>query len=75
MLTLFLIFRGVFWLQAFLVRITHFLHLKQQFTYFFKYYPVENRPEQIYFLKKELCMSYVVLLYKSSPIENQETLV
>ena len=39
---------------------------------FFKYYPVENRLEQIYFLKKELwlCMSYVVFLYKSSPIEN-----
>ena len=37
---------------------------------FFKYYPVENRLEQIYFLKNELCMSYVVFLYKSSPIEN-----
>ena len=37
---------------------------------FFKYYPVENRLEQIYFLKKELRMSYVVFLYKSSPIEN-----
>ena len=37
---------------------------------FFKYYPVENRLEQIYFLKKELRMSYVVFLHKSSPIEN-----
>ena len=37
---------------------------------FFKYHPVENRLEQIYFLKNELCMSYVVFLYKSSPIEN-----
>ena len=35
---------------------------------FFKYYPAEDRLEQIYFLKKELCMSYVVFLYKSSPI-------
>ena len=37
---------------------------------FFKYYPVEKRLEQIYFLKKDLCMSFVVFLYKSSPIEN-----
>ena len=37
---------------------------------FFKYYPVENRLEQIYFLKKELRMNYVVFLHKSSPIEN-----
>ena len=26
--------------------------------------------EQIYFLQKELCISYVVFLYKSSPTEN-----
>ena len=37
---------------------------------FFKYYPVDNRLEQIYFLKKELYMSYGVFLYKSSPVEN-----
>ena len=37
----------------------------------FKYYPVENRLEQIYILKKELCMSYVVFLYKFSPLENR----
>ena len=36
----------------------------------FKFPPVENWLEHIYFLKKELCMSYVVFLYKSSPIEN-----
>ena len=35
-----------------------------------KFSPVEKWLEQIYFLKKELCMSYVVFLYKSSPIEN-----
>ena len=38
--------------------------------YFFNYYPVENRPEQIHFLKKELCMSYVFFSYKFSPVEN-----
>ena len=38
---------------------------------FFKHYSVENRLEQIYLLKKELWISYVVLLYKSSPVENQ----
>ena len=32
---------------------------------FLKYYPVENRLEQTYFLKKEFRMSYVVFLYKS----------
>ena len=37
---------------------------------FFKYYPVENRLEQIYFVKKELCMSYMVFLYKFRLIEN-----
>ena len=36
---------------------------------FFKYYLVENWLEQILF-KKDLCMSYVVFLNKSSPIEN-----
>ena len=34
MLKLILIFRSVLWSQAFLVRGTHFLQLKQQFTYF-----------------------------------------
>ena len=34
MLKLILIFRSVLWPQVFLVRITHFLQLKQQFTYF-----------------------------------------
>ena len=34
MLTLILIFRSALWPQAFLVRKTHFLQLKQQFTYF-----------------------------------------
>ena len=37
---------------------------------FFKYYPVGNRLEQSHFLKKESCMTYVVFLFKSSPIEN-----
>ena len=41
---------------------------------FYKYYSVENRLKQIYFLKKELCMSYVVFSYKSSLIENPWTL-
>ena len=45
--------------------------LVERTTYlFFKYYPVESRLEKIYFLKKDLRMSYVVFLYKSSPIEN-----
>ena len=47
-----------------------FSSVKTAIYFFFKYYPVENRLEQIYFLKNELCMSYVVFLYKSSPIEN-----
>ena len=34
MLKLILIFRSVLFPQAFLVRRTHFLQLKQQFTYF-----------------------------------------
>ena len=33
------------------------------------YYLVENKLEQIYVFKKELCMSYVVFLYKSGLIE------
>ena len=72
MLTLILIFRCVLWPQAFLVQRPYFLSVETTIYLFFKYYPVENRLEQIYFLKKELwlCMSYVVFLYKSSPIEN-----
>ena len=61
MLKLILIFRRVLWPKAFLVGRTHFLHLKQQFTYFLKYYPVENGLEQINLLKIELCISCVVL--------------
>ena len=34
MLKLILIFKSVVWPQAYLVRRTHLLHLKQQFTYF-----------------------------------------
>ena len=34
MLKLILIFQSVLWPQAFLVRRTYFLRLKQQFTYF-----------------------------------------
>ena len=63
MLKLILIFRSVLWPQAFLVQRTHLFQLKQQFTYFFKYYPVENKQEQTYFLKKELWMSYVRSFY------------
>ena len=37
MLKLILIFRSVLWPQAFLVRRTHFLQLKQQLTYWNKY--------------------------------------
>ena len=65
MLKLILIFGSVF-----LVRRTHFFSIDTTNYLLFKYNPVENRLKQIYFLKKKLCMSYVVFLYKSSPIEN-----
>ena len=52
MLKLILIFRSVLWPLAFLVRRNHFFQLKQQFKYFFKYYPVESRLEQRYFFKR-----------------------
>ena len=74
MLKLILIFRSVLWPQAFLVRRTHFLSVETTIYLFFNYYPVENRLEQRYFLKKELCMSYMVFLYKSGQIENPQTL-
>ena len=67
---LILIFRSVLWSQAFIVRRTHFLSVETTIYLFFNYYPVENRLEKRYSLKKELCMSYVVFLYKSGPIEN-----
>ena len=38
---------------------------------FFKYYLVENKLEETYFFKKELCMSYLVFLHEFGPIENQ----
>ena len=53
------------------MRIAYFLSGEATIIYlFFKYYLVENRLEQRYFFKKELCMSYVVFLYKSGSIEN-----
>ena len=71
MLKLILTFRGLLQYQAFLVRITHFPSVETtKICVVFKYYPVENRLEQRDFLKKVLCMSYVVFLYKSSLIEN-----
>ena len=47
-----------------------FSSVKTTIYLFFKYYQVENRQEEMYFLKKELCMSYEAYLYKSSPMEN-----
>ena len=70
MLKLILISRSVLWPQTFLVWRTHFLLVETTICLIFKYYPLGNRLEQSYFLKKELRMSYVVFLYKSSPIEN-----
>ena len=70
MLNLTLIFRSALWSQAFLVRRTHFLSVETTIYLFFKYYPVKNRLEQKYFSKRELCMSYMVFLYKCGQIEN-----
>ena len=56
--------------QAFLVWRTQFLSVETPIYLFFNYYPVENRLEQRCFFKKELCMSYMVFLYKSGTIEN-----
>ena len=70
MLRLIIIFKSVLSLQAFLVRRTHFLRLKQQFTYFLSNIQWKTGWNKYIFLKKELCMSYMVFLYKSSPIEN-----
>ena len=70
MLKLILILKSVLWPQAFLVRGTDFISVETTIYLFFNYYPVENRLEKRYSLKKELCMSYVVFLYKSGPIEN-----
>ena len=71
MLKLILIFRSVLFPQVFPVRRTHFLQLKQQFTYFLSIIQWTGANN---FLKKEICMSYVVFLYKSSPIEIPQTL-
>ena len=70
MLKLILIFKSVLWPEAFLERITHFLQLKQHFTYFLSIIQWKTGWNKYIFLKKELCTSYVVFLYKSSPIEN-----
>ena len=52
------------------MRRSDFLSVETTIIYlFFKYCPVENRLEQRDFLKKELCMSYAVFLYKSDPVE------
>ena len=58
------------------MRKTHFLSVETTTIYLLlKYYPVENRLELIYRLKKELRMSYVVVfLYKSGPTENPQRL-
>ena len=52
MLKLILIFRSVSWPQRFLVQRTHFLSVETTFYLFFKYYPVKNRLEQRYYLKR-----------------------
>ena len=64
-LKLILIFRSLLWPQVFLT----FSSVETTLYLFFKYYTVENRLEQTDF-KNELCMSYKLFLYKSSPIEN-----
>ena len=70
MLKLILIFRSLLLPQALLGRRTYFLSNDTTIYLFFKYYPVENRLEQRYFFKKELCKSYVLFFYKSGPIKN-----
>ena len=73
MLKLILILRSTLLPQAFLVQRTDFLQLKQQFTYFLSIIQWKTGWNK-YLLKKELCMSCMVFLHKSSPTENPETL-
>ena len=70
MLKLILIFRSLLWSQTFLVRRTRFLSVKITIYLFFNYYPMENRLEQRYFLKK----SYVWATWSFyiNPVYNKE---
>ena len=70
MLKLILILRSVLWSQTFLVRRTRFLSVKITIYLFFNYYPMENRLEQRYFLKK----SYVWATWSFyiNPVYNKE---
>ena len=70
MLKLFLILRSVFWPPNISSADSSFSSVETTIYLFFKHYPVGNRLEQIYIFKKVLCMSYVVFLLKSTPIEN-----
>ena len=70
MMKLILIFRSLLWPQAFLLRRTYFFQIKQQFTYLLNIIQWETCWNKIFF-KKELCMSYVVFLYKSGPMERK----
>ena len=67
MLKLILIFESLLWRQCgeFI-----FFQLKQQFTYFLSIIQWKTEWNKDIFLKKELCMSYVVFLHKSDPTKN-----
>ena len=58
------------WFWNFMMFMKSRIHVEPIIYLFFNYYPVEKRLEQRYFFKKVLCMSYMVFLYKSGPIEN-----
>ena len=66
MLKLIQIFKSILLPQAFLMRRTPFL----SFTNFLSTIQRKTGWNKDIFFKKELCMSYVVFLYKSVPIEN-----
>ena len=66
MLKLILIFRSVLQPPSISSADNSFSSVETTIYLFFKYYSVESRLVQIYLLKKELCMSYLVFLCKSN---------
>ena len=77
MMKLVLIFRSLFYLQAFLVRRTYFISVETAIIFLFcKYYQVENRLEQREFLKERVMYELrdLVFLCKSGPVEHLQTL-
>ena len=69
MLKLILIFKSGLCSQTFLGRRHRFISIETTVYLFFKNYPVQSKLGQRCFLKKELCMSYMVFLHKSGPID------